>query len=69
MPPWEYRKIDLDASPHAIDDVEMLNATGEDGWEIVHITDNNVAYLKREIEETGSAKNGRRDKEKTGVTT
>jgi hypothetical protein len=56
MPTWEYRKIDLDASPHAMSDVELLNAAGKEGWEVVDITDNNVAYLKRESEADGSSK-------------
>jgi hypothetical protein len=29
----------------------MLNTCGADGWELVAITSNNVAYLKRPIEE------------------
>ena len=35
---WEYRKIDLN----------LLNAAGAEGWELVGITSNNFAYLKRE---------------------
>jgi len=31
----------------------MLNAAGRQGWELVSITSNNVAYLKREIEDFG----------------
>ena len=29
----------------------MLNTAGADGWELVGITSNNIAYLKRPIEE------------------
>jgi hypothetical protein len=68
MPTWEYRKIDLDASPHAMSDVELLNAAGKEGWEVVHVTDNNAAYLKRAREEADHpAKNGRQDKGTTDV--
>jgi hypothetical protein len=48
---WEYRKIDLTASNHGIGDIELLNAAGEQGWEVVHISSENIAYLKRPIEE------------------
>ena len=33
----------------------MLNAAGADGWELVGITTNNIAYLKRELEELAPA--------------
>lgn len=49
MPVWEYRKIDLADAKHINREIELLNAAGEEGWEVVHITANNVAYLKREI--------------------
>ncbi len=50
MAAWEYRKIDLGTSQLTTNDIELLNAAGEEGWEVVHITDNNVAYLKRSSE-------------------
>jgi hypothetical protein len=53
---WEYRRIDLTASNHGTDEIQRLNVAGEEGWEIVHISADNVAYLKRPIENTGSAK-------------
>jgi hypothetical protein len=56
MPYWEYRKIDLGALDHPTDEVEVLNAAGEDGWDVVQITANNVAYLKRNIEPSNPAK-------------
>jgi len=46
-PTWEYRRINLTASNHGTDEIQRLNAAGEEGWEIVHISADNVAYLKR----------------------
>jgi hypothetical protein len=40
--------------------VDLLSDAGEDGWELVHITANNVAYLKRQIDEPTPAKLVRR---------
>jgi hypothetical protein len=48
---WEYRKIDLNQQPPRSDELDMLNTAGADGWELVGITSNNIAYLKRPIEE------------------
>lgn len=47
MPQWEYDKIDLSNVSARSDDVDLLDAAGRDGWELVGITVNNVAYLKR----------------------
>ena len=51
MREWEYRKIDLNQQRPRSDELDMLNTCGADGWELVAITSNNVAYLKRPIEE------------------
>ena len=51
MTEWEYRKIDLNQQRPRSDELAMLNAAGADGWELVGITTNNAAYLKRPIEE------------------
>jgi hypothetical protein len=48
MPRWEYRKIDLNNVPRKTDDMDLLNDAGAHGWELVSITANNVAYLKRQ---------------------
>ena len=48
---WEYRKIDLSQQQPGRDDLDVLNAAGAHGWELVGITSNNIAYLKRLIEE------------------
>jgi hypothetical protein len=46
---WEYRKINLNERPRKRDDIDVLCDAGEDGWELVAILPNNVAYLKRII--------------------
>lgn len=51
MAEWEYRKIDLNQQRPRHDDVDILNAAGADGWELVGITSNNMAYLKRYAED------------------
>jgi len=49
MPQWQYCTIDLN-DPSSADCVHALNAAGKDGWELVGVTRNNIAYLKRSIE-------------------
>jgi DNA-binding protein H-NS len=49
---WEYRKIALNQLSPKSADVDVLNDAGEEGWELVAILENNVAYLKREIGDT-----------------
>jgi hypothetical protein len=48
---WEYRKIDLNLHRPQGDELDLLNAAGAEGWELVGITSNSIAYLKRELEE------------------
>jgi Domain of unknown function (DUF4177) len=58
---WEYRAIELTGSHSGVDDIAVLNEAGRDGWELVRITANNIAYLKRPIErsdETNSSSGG-----------
>jgi len=50
---WVYRKIDLNQQDPRKDDLDLLNLVGEEGWELVGITSNNIAYLKRPLEEDG----------------
>jgi hypothetical protein len=45
---WEYRKIDLNQLPRKTEDIDLLCEAGLDGWEVVAILENNVAYLKRQ---------------------
>ena len=54
MPEWEYQKIDLNELPRKTSDIDVLREAGGDGWELVSILPNNVAYLKREAEDLRS---------------
>ena len=54
MMQWEYRKIDLNNTPRMTDDVDMLIDAGKDRWELVGITTNNIAYLKRPLEDAAA---------------
>ena len=42
-------KIALNQLPRKTDDIDLLCEAGEEGWELVAIMANNVAYLKREL--------------------
>jgi hypothetical protein len=55
MPQWEYSKIDLNNVPAKSSDLDALDDAGKDGWELVGITANNVAYLKRALEDPSAA--------------
>ena len=54
MPEWEYTKIDLNDLPSKASVIDVLNDAGKDGWELVLITSNNIAYLKRQIKKSTS---------------
>lgn len=49
MTEWEYRKIDLNQLPRKTYEIDMLCDAGEEGWELVAILANNIAYLKRQV--------------------
>jgi hypothetical protein len=55
MPQWEYSKIDLNNVPAKASDLGTLDDAGKDGWELVGITANNVAYLMRMLEDPVTA--------------
>jgi hypothetical protein len=48
---WEYSRINLNEVPRRADDIDALNDAGKEGWELVAITTNNVAFLRRPIGE------------------
>ena len=48
MPRWEYRAIQLNATPPRSEDIDVLNDAGEEGWELIGITTDYIAYLKRQ---------------------
>ena len=54
MAKFEYEKVNLNYIPREGDDIDLLDELGKEGWELVGITANNIAYLKRQM---GSAKN------------
>ena len=49
---WEYRKIMLNQLSAKTNDVDVLNDAGDEGWELVAILANNIAYLKRQVGES-----------------
>ena len=57
---WEYRKIDLNDVPRRVDDIDVLIDAGKDGWELVGVTTNNIAYLKRRLEDPAAPPTARR---------
>jgi hypothetical protein len=50
---WQYRKINLNELPRRAEEIDVLCDAGEQGWELVTILPNNIAYLKRERIESG----------------
>jgi len=54
MPEWEYRKIDLGELARNTSDLDLLDKAGEEGWELVVITSNNIAYFKRQVRRQSS---------------
>ena len=49
MSAWEYKKIQLNEAPRKRDDIDLLCDAGDQGWELVAILSNGIAYLKREV--------------------
>ena len=49
MHPWEYLIISLNDLPFKTRAIDLLNDAGKNRWELVAITGNNMAYLKRLI--------------------
>ena len=70
---WEYTKINLNDAPRKTEDIDLLNGAGEQGWELSAISPNNMAYLKRALEEPALAQEAvtpaRTTRRKTAATT
>ena len=43
------RAIHLNDAPRGSDAIDVLNVAGGEGWELIGITANNIAYKKRQI--------------------
>lgn len=56
MTQWEHLKIDLSTIDPRSDDIELLNTAGHYGWELVAITANNIAYLRRPVQVAAAQK-------------
>jgi hypothetical protein len=48
---WEYKKLALNEAPRRGDEIDLLCDAGDEGWELVAVLPNGVAYLKRELED------------------
>jgi hypothetical protein len=46
MSEWEYIRLDLNGVRRGVQEIDLLNDAGKDGWELVTIQ-NGIAYLKR----------------------
>lgn len=55
MAECEYRKISLSDAPRRSDEIDLLNDAGQEGWELVSITCNSMAYLKRQFRQPPQA--------------
>jgi H-NS histone family len=49
MTSWEYMKVMLNEASRRGDEIDLLCDAGAEGWELVAVLPNGVAYLKREI--------------------
>jgi hypothetical protein len=49
MPEWQYITLDLSDLPRRATVLDLLNDAGKQGWELVLIMSNNIAYLKRQV--------------------
>jgi hypothetical protein len=56
---WQYGETQLSELPRRANEVDLLNDAGAEGWELVSITVNNIAYLKRQVPTMPSARSPR----------
>ena len=60
MQQWEYHKLHLNDLPKQADEIDVLNVAGKDGWELITITANNMAIMKRQIPRAAGQSTSRR---------
>lgn len=66
---WEYMKLDLGLVPNKLDDIDVLNRAGSEGWELLSLTSHNLAYLKRAVARPAApARASRKTKERMSGT-
>jgi hypothetical protein len=56
MHTWEYMTINLYEQSLAAQESDVLNDAGKEGWELVAITSNGMAYFKRPVGTAASAR-------------
>jgi hypothetical protein len=61
MAQFEYLKIDLSTHHPRSNEIELLNEAGRQGWRLVCIAANMMAYLVREIEEPPQRRKRRKE--------
>jgi hypothetical protein len=66
MRQWEYLRLDLNEAPRRGGETATLNTAGKEGWELVAVTGNGVAILKREVAEPAKAR-GRKVADTSGL--
>jgi hypothetical protein len=52
---WEYLTIDLAYLPARTAEIDLLNDAGANGWELICVTCNNIAYLRRCVDDPANA--------------
>jgi hypothetical protein len=67
MQEWEYRTVHLSDLARGTDEIDLLNDAGEVGWELVGITNKNVAYMRRELAPTAPPTRSSPPKTTTGT--
>jgi hypothetical protein len=60
MSRWEYRIVNLSETSRGARDIDLLADAGEEGWELVVVTPNNMAYLKRPADPPASPPRARK---------
>ena len=57
---YEYEKLDLNNTARRSDEIDLLSQAGAQGWRLVVITQNGMAYMVREIAEPDALPKSRR---------